>query len=323
MRRRDFIGLLGATAAWPRAARAQGADSPTRLIQLMHGFPPGGNVDVVARLMAQEMTKGFGQTIVDEGKPGNAGNLAAESIAGAEPDGYTLLLVAGLHPAVAAVYHKLRYDPLDSFAWISTVSFYPFVLCVRNDSRFKTFADLVVAAREKPGGVTSGTAGIGSISHMTTELIASLAKVKFLSVPYRGEAPALTDTLGGEVDLMIATSTAALPHLRSGQLRGIGVTGKTRWKDFADIPTVAESGLADFEVISWSGFAAPAKTPQPVIARLHGEIERALKVQDVRGRLESFGAEVRNTTPAEMRDLVARQIALWTKVANEAGIRLD
>jgi tripartite-type tricarboxylate transporter receptor subunit TctC len=323
MRRRDFIGLLGAAAAWPRAARAQGADYPTRLIKLMHGFPPGGNVDVVARLMAQEMTKGLGQTIVVEGKPGNAGNLAAEAIAGAEPDGYTLLLVAGLHPAVAAVYHKLRYDPLDSFAWISTVSFYPFVLCVRNDSRFKTFADLVAAAREKPGGVTSGTAGIGSISHMTTELIASLAKVKFLSVPYRGEAPALIGTLGGEVDLMIATSTAALPHLGSGQLRGIGVTGKTRWKDFADIPTVAEAGLADFEVISWSGFAAPAKTPQPVIARLHGAIERALKVQDVRGRLESFGAEVRNTTPAEMRDLVARQIALWTKVANEAGIRLD
>jgi tripartite-type tricarboxylate transporter receptor subunit TctC len=323
MRRRDFIGLLGASAL-PRVARAQGAAGyPNRLIKLMHGFPPGGNVDVVARLMAQEMAKSLGQTIVVEGKPGIAGNLAAEALAGAEPDGYTLLLVAGLHPAVAAVYRKLRYDPLDSFAWISTVSFYPFVLCVRKDARFKALGDLIASAREKPGGVSSGTAGNGSISHMTTELIASLAKVKFLSVPYRGEAPAITGLLGGEVDLMIATSTLAAPHLKSGELRGIAVTGKRRWNDFADIPTVAESGLADFEVISWSGFAAPARTPEPIVARLHAEIDRAIRVPEVRSRLESFGAEVRSTTPAEMRELVARQIALWTKVANEAGIRLD
>jgi tripartite-type tricarboxylate transporter receptor subunit TctC len=322
MRRREFIGLLATAAlARPRAAHAQGY--PNRLIKLMHGFPPGGNVDVVARLMAQEMAKGLGQTIIVEGKPGLAGNIAAEAVTGAEPDGYTLLLVAGLHPAVAAVYRKLKYDPLDGFAWISTVSFYPFILCVRKDARFATFADLIAAARDKPGGVTSGTAGNGSISHMTTELIARLAKVKFLNVPYRGEAPAITGLLGGEVDFVIATSTLAAPHVASGAVRGIGVTSRTRWKDFADIPTVAESGFKDFEVISWSGFAAPPKTPAPIIARLHAEIERAIAVPDIRSRLESFGAQVKSTTPAEMRDLVARQIAMWTKVANEANIQLD
>lgn len=322
MKRREFIGLCGAAAvAWPRKARAQ--TYPHRLIKLLHGFPPGGNVDVVARLVAQEMSKGLGQTIIVEGKPGLAGNIAADAVTGAEPDGYTLLLVAGLHPAVAAVYRKLKYDPLDGFAWISTVSFYPFILCVRQDSQIKSFADLVVAARARAGGITSGTAGNGSISHMTTELIASLTGVKFLNVPYRGEAPAIQGLLGHDVDFVIATSTLAAPHVASGAVRAIGVTSTTRWKDFADIPTLAESGLKDFEVISWSGFAAPPKTPAPVIARLHDEIVRAIAVPEIKGRLESFGAQVKSTTPAEMRDLVARQIALWTKVANEANIQLD
>jgi len=322
MRRRDFIGMVGAAAAaWPLMARAE--DYPNRLIKLMHGFPPGGNVDVVARLMAQEMSQGLGQAIIVEGKQGQAGSVAAEAVAGADPDGYTLLLVAGLHPAVAAVYRHLKYDPLDGFAWISTVSFYPFILCVRKDSNLRSIADLTDAARAKPGGVNSGTAGNGSISHMTTELIADLAKVKFLNVPYRGEAPALTGLLSGDVDFVISTTTLAGPHIAAGEVRPIGVTSKTRWKDFPEIPTVAESGFPDFEVISWSGFAAPAKTPKGVVQRLHDEIDRSLKAADVRSRLESFGAQVRSTTPAEMRDLVARQIALWTKVATQANIRLD
>ena len=322
MKRREFIGLLGAAAlARPRLARADAY--PTRLIKLLHGFPPGGNIDVVARLVAQEMSKDLGQTIVVEGKPGLAGNIAAEVVTNAEPDGYTLLLVAGLHPAVAAVYRNLKYDPLDGFAWISTVSFYPFIVCVRKDARANSFAELLNLARAKPGGVTSGTAGTGSISHMTTELIAGLANVKFLDVPYRGEAPAINGLLGGDVDFVIATTTLAAPHLASGAVRGIGVTGKTRWKDFPDIPTLAESGLADLDVISWSGIAAPPKTPAPIVARLNEAIVRAIAVPEVHARLESFGAEVRSTTPAGMHDLVARQIALWTKVANAANIRLD
>src|SRR5215468_5550446 len=224
MKARAVLVCLAIAIALAAAPLAQAQDYPNRLIKLMHGFPPGGNVDVVARLLANEMAKGLGQSIVVEGKPGQAGSLAAETIAGAEPDGYTLLLVAGLHPAVAAVYRKLKYDPLDGFAWISTVSFYPFILCVQKDSPIKSFADLVAAARSKAGGVTSGTAGNGSISHMTTELIASQTGVKFLNVPYRGEAPAIQGLLGQDVDFVIATSTLAAPHVASGEVRAIGVT---------------------------------------------------------------------------------------------------
>ncbi len=318
------IWFLVASAVLIAFTAAQAQDYPTRLIRLMHGFPPGGNVDVVARLMAQEMSKGLGQTIVVESKPGQAGSIAAEAIAtSTEPDGYTILLVAGAHPAVGAVFRKLKYNPVDDFEWISTVSSYPFLICVRKDSKFKTLDDLFAAARAKPNSVTSGTAGIGSISHMSTELINGMINAKILSVPYRGEAPALTGVLTGDVDFSITTTTGASPHIKSGGVRALGVTSKKRWKDFPDVPTLAESGLAGFDVISWSGFAAPPKTPKPIIDRLHKEILRAIAVPEVRTRLEAFGAEVGGSTPAEMRDLVARQLNLWTKVAKEAKIQLD
>jgi len=323
MKARAVLVCLAIAIALAAAPLAQAQDYPNRLIKLMHGFPPGGNVDVVARLLANEMAKGLGQSIVVEGKPGQAGSLAAETFAGAEPDGYTLLLVTGAHPATGAVYKKLKYRPVDDFAWISTAAFYPFVVCVRKDSELKTLSDLLQAARAKPGGITSGTAGLGSIAHMTTELISSLGGVQLLPVPYRGEAPAMTGLLSGDVNFVVATSTLAVPHLRSGEVRGIAITGKTRWKDFPEIPTIAESGLPEFEVISWSGIAAPANTPKAIVDRLHAEIQRTIAVPDVHGRLDSFGAEVRGTTPAEMRALVERQLALWTKVARQSSIQLD
>jgi tripartite-type tricarboxylate transporter receptor subunit TctC len=321
MLKRSVLGAVVSLLALTVAAHAQ--DFPNRLIRLMHGFPPGGNVDVVARLLAQDLSKAFGQTIVVEGKPGPGANLAAEAVATSEPDGYTLLLVAGLHPAVAAVYKKLRYRPVDDFAWISTASFYPFIVCVRKDSPLQSMADLLRAARANPDSITSGTAGVGSIHHMTTELIANQAGIKLLSVPYRGEAPAMTGLLSGDVNMALATTTLAAPHIRSGEVRALAVTSKTRWKDFPEVPTVAESGLNGFEVISWSGLAAPAGTPEPIVQRLNTETRRIIAAPELRARLESFGAEVRGTTPAEMRDLVERQLSMWTQIAKTANIQLE
>ncbi len=321
MAKRRGLGAVVGLLALTIAAHAQ--DYPSRLIRLMHRFPPGGNVDVVARLLAQDLSKALGQTIVVEGKPGPGANLAAEAVATSEPDGYTLLLVAGLHPAVAAVYKKLRYRPVDDFAWISTASFYPFVVCVRKDSPLHSMGDLLRAARANPVSITSGTAGVGSIHHMTTELIANQAGIKLLSVPYRGEAPAMTGLLSGDVNMALATTTLAAPHIRSGEVRALAVTSKTRWKDFPEVPTVAESGLTNFEVVSWSGLAAPANTPEPIVQRLNTEMRRAIAAPELRARLESFGAEVRGTTPAEMRDLVERQLAMWTQIAKTANIQLE
>jgi tripartite-type tricarboxylate transporter receptor subunit TctC len=318
-----ITGILVALALLAVACPAGAQDYPSRLIKLLQGFPPGGNVEFVARLLAHEMSKGLGQTIIVESKPGVAGSLAAEAVASAEPDGHTLLLVVGAHPATAAIYKKLKYDPVDAFAWISTASFYPFIICVRQDSKLKSFADLLASARADPDKVSSGTAGNGSIAHMTTEMLAQMTGVKFLSVPYRGEAPAVTGLLSGDVDFVVATAALAIPHVRSGVVRALAVTGASRWKDIPDVPTVAEGGLADFEVISWSGMAAPARTPKPIIERLHAEIAKAIAIPDVRSKLEAAGSEVRATTPAEMRALVDRQVKMWSRVAKDAGIALD
>src|SRR5215212_8635159 len=183
---------------------------PDRPIKIVVGFAPGGNVDVIARLLAQEMAKGLGQTIIVENKPGQAGAIAAEAVARAAPDGYTLLLANGAHPVTAALYKGIRFKPVDDFAWISTASFYPFVICVRKDSKFHDLMSLVMAGQTGSGTITYGSAGVGSIHHVTVESLALATKAKFQHVPYRGEAPAVHGLLGGDVDFMPLTSTLAV-----------------------------------------------------------------------------------------------------------------
>jgi tripartite-type tricarboxylate transporter receptor subunit TctC len=317
---RTLAALLAVVAL---AAPASAQDYPTRMIRMLQGFPPGGNVDAVARVLAQEMSKGLGQSIVVEAKPGQAGSFAAEAVARADPDGYTLLTVPSAHAVTGALSKTIKYKPVDDLEWISTVSSYPFVLSVRKDSKYKSLEELLRAARAEPGKVSYGSAGLGSTLHMAVELLANTAGVKFLHVPYRGEAPSFTGLLTGDVDFVINTTTVAVPQVKSGEVRGIAVTSRTRWKDLPDVPTVEEAGVAGFELISWTGVAATAGIPKPIAARLNAEVLRALDVPEVRTRLEGFGAEVRGSTPADMRGLVARQIELWAKLGKEANIQLE
>jgi len=319
MTRVRLIVSIAILMAMTTLAGAQ--DYPNRLIKLMHGFPPGGNVDVLARIVAEEMSKGLGQTIVIEAKPGVVGSIAAETVTRSPADGYTLLFLPSAHTVTAAIYKSIKYNAVDDFAWISTVSFYPFVLCVPKDSKFRTIGDLLQYARANPGRLTYGSTGAGSIHHMTVELLANTTKTKYVNVPYRGEGQILTGMLGGDVDFGMSTVTVAAPHIESGAVRALAVTSKNRWKDLPDVPTLAEAGVPNYEVISWSGFAAPPRTPQAVIDRIHAEIQRSIKVPGVKERLARLGGDVRGTTPAEMRALVARQVALWAKLAKEANIQ--
>jgi tripartite-type tricarboxylate transporter receptor subunit TctC len=290
---------------------------------MMHGFPPGGNVDVIARIMAQEMSNGLNQPIVVESKPGAVGSVAAEAVARAAPDGYTLLLVPSAHAVTGAIYKSLKYRPLDDFDWISTVSFYPFIVCVRKDSKFHSLRELLDAARVKAEAVSFGSSGLGTIQHMTAELLGNATQAKFLQVHYRGEALASTGLLTGDIDFLISTPTVAVTHIESGEFRALGVTSRTRWSQLPDVPTVDEAAVPGFEMTSWSGLAAAAGTAPDIIARLNAEVRRALAVPQVKARLESLGGDVRATAPADMRALVESQLALWSRVAREANIRVE
>ncbi len=255
---RTLIAILTLLAALAGNADAQ-QPYPNRLIKMMQGFPPGGNVDIIARIVANQMEKGLGQSIVVEAKPGLAGALAAEVIARSDPDGYTLLMVPSAHPAYGALAKNVKYKVVDDFTWISVASFYPFMIAVKADSRFKTLKQLIDEARQKPGEVKYGSAGIGTILHTTVELMANQTNTKFLHVPYRGEAPVLTGLLQGDVDFAAVTTGPISARIKSGEFRALAVTGKTRWRDFPDVPTVDEAAIPGFEVISWTGLAGPAE----------------------------------------------------------------
>jgi tripartite-type tricarboxylate transporter receptor subunit TctC len=318
---RSTFGALVILVALGDAVVAQ--DYPNRPIKFMHGFPPGGNVDIIARMLGNEMAHRLGQSIVIEARPGAAGSLAAETVARSEPDGYTLLVVPSAHAAHGGLSKNVKYKVVDDFEWISVASFYPFLVCVRKDSRLQTLGQLLDEARNNPGALKYGSAGVGSILHTTVELIANQTKTSFRHVPYRGEAPAIIALLQGDIDFIAATSGPISARIRTGEVHALAVTGKTRWRDFPEVPTVEEQGLPGFEVISWSGLTGPARLPKPIVDTLNAELRRAIAVPDVKGKLESMGGDPRATTPAEMRALVASQLVTWTRLAKEANIAID
>ncbi len=312
------LTLLAAVSLLPSGAWAQ--DYPSRPIRIIQGFAPGGNADSIARLLGQEMSRGLGQPVIVETKAGAGGNIAAEAVARAQADGYTLLLAVGGHTVSGALYQTLGYKSVESFEWISTATVFPFVLSVRSDSPQQTVADLLALARGKPDGVSYGSAGVGSTQHLTGALLASMSATQLLHVPYKGDAAALAALLAGDVNFVVAPGTATLPHVRGGRLKAIAVSGATRWSGLPEVPTVQEAGVQGFDVNSWAGLATTAGTPRAIVDRLHVEMNKALQVPEIRARLESFGGEVRGSTSEEMRARVASEVQRWAKVIAEARI---
>jgi tripartite-type tricarboxylate transporter receptor subunit TctC len=308
--------LAGVLAAAPAGAQ----EFPARPLKIIQGFAPGGNADIIARVLGQEMSKGLGQPVVVESHPGAAGNIAADAVAKAQPDGYTWLLVTGGHAVSGALYKSLPYDPAESFDMIGIVTQFPFLILTRADSRWQAMAGLLDQARAKPSSVTFGSAGVGSTQHLVGEMIASMARAEMLHVPYKGDAAAFTGMLGGEVDFVVAPPTVALGQLKAGKVRVLATTGNTRWSGLPNAPTLIEAGVPGFDVRSWAGLATTAGTPRAIVDRLNAELQRAAQSPEVRGKLEEMGGEVHAGTPAEMKARVVADLARWAKVIKDARI---
>jgi tripartite-type tricarboxylate transporter receptor subunit TctC len=296
-------------------------DYPNRPIKFLQGFAPGGNADVITRVLGEEMSKSLGQPVIPEARPGAGGNLASEQVARAAPDGYTIVLLTTAHVISPALYKSLSFDAVNDFAFISTVSDFPFLIVVNAESRFKTIKDLAEAARASAGVVTVGTAGIGTGQHMGAELFASSIGTKFVHVPFRGDAAAVTALLGSNVDFIVAPGTAVLGNIEGGKFRALAITGKERWSPLPNVPTIAETVAPSYEMMAWVGVATTHGVPRPVVDKLNQELRRVIALPNVQERLRGLGGIPNSSTPEQMGDKVKAHVARWIDVAEKAGIQ--
>jgi tripartite-type tricarboxylate transporter receptor subunit TctC len=320
MDRRRFTALAAGTLAATALPLARAQAWPSKPIKVLQGFAAGGNADTIARLVGTEMAKGLGQPFVVEAVVGAGGTLASAAVARAAPDGHTLLLATGGHAVAGALYEKLPYQTVSAFQMVSTITFFPFLVVTTAESRYRSLAEVLAAARAQANAISYGTAGVGSTHHLVGELMAKMAGVQMLHVPYRGDSASLTSLLAGDIPMIIAPPTAVLANLKAGKLRALAVTGPQRWSGMPEVPTVAEQGVAGFDVRSWAGWMLPAGTPMPIVERLHAETQKALQVPTVKARLEEMGGEARGSTPQEMATMVAAEVQKWTQVVTDAKI---
>ena len=320
MTRMTTTFVLLATALGAAQASLAADTWPVRPIRMIVAYPPGGGTDQVGRVMAEQLAPSLGQNVIIDNRGGATGNIGTELAARALPDGYTLLMGNVAPNAVnVSLFKKLGFDPVKDFSPISLVAVTPNILVAHPSMPVKTVQDLVVLAKAKPGALNFPSAGVGSSSHLAGEMLKSMARIDMVHVPYKGGGPALIATISGQVQIMFATMPAAMPHVKSGKVRPVAVTTAKRSQAMPELPTIAESGVKGYEAATWYGLLAPARTPKPVIDRLHGETVKIL-AGPVRQRLEAQGFEPDGGTPAAFAAYIKSEITKWAKVIREAGI---
>jgi tripartite-type tricarboxylate transporter receptor subunit TctC len=307
----------------PLAAAAQASDFPNKAIRLVVPFPPGGATDAAARLVAVKMSEHWGQPVLVDNRAGAGGNVGSDLVAKAPADGYTLVMgVTGSHAINTSLYSKMPYDPVADFVAISQVAVVPNVLVVHPSVPAKNLAELVALAKKEPGKLNYASLGNGTAAHLGMEMLKSEAGVDITHVPYKGSAPAVSDLLAGQVQMMVDGLPSALPHIKAGKLRAIALTSLRRAPSLPDLPTISES-YPGFYADAWSGLFAPKGTPQPVVEKLSAEVQRILKLPDVREKLAALGAEPVGSTQAEFTAHVKREIDKWAKVVKTSGAKVD
>ncbi len=328
MQRRTLIQSAIAAAAGglqTLTAFAQGAWPSGKAITYVVPFPPGGNTDTLARLISQPLAAALGTPVVIDNKGGAGGSVGSAIASRAPADGYTILGgTISSHSINGSLYTTpIGYDMVRSFSPVAMLGVGALILTVPASSPLRTLDDVLKASRAKNGGLTSGSPGIGTSPHMALELLADQSGVKFTHAPYKGSGPAVQDLIGGQLDMMFDTSLIVGPHIQSGKLRPIAVTGSQRLSGYPNVPTIAESGQKGFDMVSWQAMFVPANTPQPVIDRLHAEVMKIIASPDVQARLKGFGMESSTMTPAQLSAYQKVEVDKWAKVIKAANIKAE
>lgn len=317
-----FAVALSCAAAWP-----QSPPYPSKPIRLIVGYPAGGASDVAARIVGQKLSDRMGQPVVVENRPGSAGNIGADAVAKAPPDGYTLLLGTISLSVNPSLYPKLSYDPLRELSAVSMISSTPFLLVVNPKTPYMSTRELLDAARGKtgikPGDINYATAGNGSGSHLFTELLASMANIKLTHIPYKGAAPAMNDVLGNQVGVTFDNIITTLPLVKAGKLRALAVSTRQRSAVAPEIPTLDEEGVSGFDATAWFGLFAPAGTPREIVNRLSHEVAEVVKDPVVNEKLLQLGAEPISSTPEAFAAFFRGELSKWAKVVRTANVHLD
>ena len=307
----------------PAFAQTQGPAYPTKPVKLVVPYPPGGPTDIVARLVAQKLSEQMGQPFIIDNRPGAGANTGAELVARSAPDGYTLVVATTAHAINPSLFKNLGYSLSKDFAPVSQLTSGPLVIVANPALPANNIAELIALAKSKPGELNFASSGNGQSTHLSAELFASMAGVKMNHIPYKGSAPALTDTMGGQTHLMFDTMLSAMPHVKGGKLKALAVTSASRSPVAPDVPTVAESGLPGYEAIAWNGLLAPAGTPPEVVARLNAELKKALASPDVKDKFEAQGFAASWTTPTDFGRFLTVEVDKWAKVVKVSGATVD
>ena len=314
------LASIAAVAGVPALAQTY----PAKPVRMIVPFPAGGATDIVARLIAQKLGEAFGQQVIVDNRGGAAGTIGSDLAAKAPPDGYTILIgTSSTHAIAQSLYAKLPYDSIRDFAPVAGIATATIVLSAHPSVPAKNVKELIALAKAKPDALSFASSGSGGVSHLVGEMFKAQAGVQMLHVPYKGDAPALADLVGGQVSLEFGTALSFLPYIQSGRLKALAVTSLKRSQIMPDVPTVAESGLKGFEALQWFGVFAPAGARAEVIARLHDETVKILRTADMRERLTKLASEVMANTPEEFAAFQRAEIAKWAKVVKASGARID
>ncbi|HSN41035.1 MAG TPA: tripartite tricarboxylate transporter substrate binding protein [Burkholderiales bacterium] len=324
MSMRSGLMLAGWAAVFALAVGSAEAQYPGKPIKLIVPSSPGSGPDIMARAIGQRLAQAWGQPVVIDNRPGAGGSIGSEAAAKSPPDGYTLIMGnAGSHAVNASLYKRLAYDPVRDFAPVTLVSSAPNILIVHPSLPVRSVKELIALAKARPGELSFGSGGNGSTAHLSGEMFRTLAGISIVHVPYKGAPAAVLGVVTGEISLAILNLPPALPHVRSGKLKALGVSTARRSAAVPDLPTIAEAGLPGYEATAWYGVLAPAGTPREIVMKLNGEIVNGLRTSEMKKRITADGGEVVGSTPEEFAAVMKTDIAKWARVVKASGARID